>query len=409
MKEKAGRLNEKTRAYMRVRRFGWSRFWRDLWRENIPYLALMLFGLFAVTALVVGLVEYLSEDGNKFGGSILNIFYWAVITLSTTGYGDYAPLTPLGRALTLVFSLIGMGMVAVFSATITSVFTARKIKEGRGLEKIKAEDHIVLCGYSRHLDTVLKFLSLSDEWRRHAFVLINSTPESQMNEVLYHYSHLDLYFVHGDFLQESVLRRANVEQAAAAIILAGDSSEDRKNADNVALQAALAIKEMNPDIKVIAEALEPDNEQHLRRANVDDIIVSDEFSGYLLASSTINSGLHDAMRELLSVGFGNDVIRNHIPEHLVGKPFSDCHAWFRNRGAMLIGVIVEDPGLSLDDMLVDDFSAIDRFIRNAFSAAGKDISARGASKHDVIVNPPDDRIIGPNDDAIIISQKAVSV
>ena len=159
---------------------------------------------------------------------------------------------------------------------------------------------------------------------------------------------------------------------------------------------------------MIAEALEPDSEQHLRRANVDDIIVSDEFSGYLLASSTINSGLHDAMRELLSVGFGNDVIRNRMPAELVGKPFGECTAWFRGKGAILIGVITEDPGLSLDDMLVDDFSAIDRFIRSAFSAAGKDITEKGTRKYEVIVNPPDDRVVGPNDDAIIISKKAVT-
>jgi voltage-gated potassium channel len=406
-------FRENIRGRYRRLQISWARIWRELWRENIPYLAMMLFGLFAVAAIVVGTVEYMDPEGTKFGDgatALLNVFYWSVITLSTTGYGDYAPATSLGRALTVVFSLLGMGIVAVFTATITSVFTARKIKEGRGLEKIKAVDHVVLCGWSRHLDTILRFLSMADEWRARTFVLINTSPEAQMNEVLYHYGHVDMHFVHGDFLQESVLRRANVEQAAAAIILAsvGDA-DDRQTVDNRTLQTTLAVKELNPEIKVIAEVLEPENEQHLRRANVDDIVVSDEFSGYLLASSTVDNGLHDAMRELLTIGLGNNIVRNPVPENLRGKTFAEVHEWFRSQGALAIGVITEEPGLSLDDMLVDDFSAIDRFIRSAFTAAGKDLTAKGAGKHEVVVNPPDGRIIGPNDDLIVIAEKPIVV
>ena len=383
-----------------------SLLWRDLWRENVPQLAMVLFALFTIAAIVVGTVEW--SAGNSFGG-VLNTIYWSVISLSTTGYGDYAPKSGAGRVLTIMFTLVGMGTVAVFTATLASVFTAKKIKEDRGLEKINAANHVVICGWSRHLDTILRSLTRSDQWRSRTYVLINSSPESEMNEVLYRYNHLEIYSVHGDFLQESVLRRANIESAHAAIIISDDRGADDVATDNRTLQAVLAIKELNPDIKLVAEALEPENEQHLRRAQVDDVIVSGEFTGYMVAASTASPSLHTAIQELFNVDVGNDLMKNPIPPDLVGKTFADVQAWFRPRGAIVVGIITEEPGLSLDDVLVDDFSTIDRFIRTAFTAAGKDMAMKGQGRSEVELNPSDSRAIGPNDNAVIVASHPVEV
>jgi voltage-gated potassium channel len=402
MKHVSERLSDSWRTLSRKS----SLLWRDLWRENVPQLAMALFALFMIAAVVVGTVEYFS--GNSFGG-VLNTIYWSIITLSTTGYGDYAPVSALGRMLTLVFTLVGMGTVAVFTATLASVFTAKKIKEDRGLEKIKAVGHVVICGWSRHLESVLRVLSRSDQYRDHAFVLINGSAEAEMNEVLYRFNHLDISHVHGDFLQESVLRRANMEKAQTAILVSDELHPDPATGDNRTLQAVLAIKELNPDIELIAEARDVENEQHLRRAQVDGVIVSGEFTGYMMAASALSPSLYSAIHELFSVDVGNDLIKNPIPPSLHGKTFADVHSWFRDSGALVIGIITEEPGLSLDNILVDDFSTIDRFIRQAFTAAGKDLSVQGQGRSSVALNPPDDRQIGPNDHAIVIASHQLEV
>lgn len=377
---------------------------REVWKESIPRLAGMVFLLLAVGAIVVGLVEVLlgTESQRANFSSPVNALYWAVVTLATVGYGDLAPQTAPGRLLTSVFILVGIVTISVFTATLASVFTAKRIKEGRGLEKVKATNHVVVCGTGRHLDTIIRYLNRAGITRKQPIVLVNSLTEEAMNDILYRYSHLDVQHVHGDFTQESVLRRANIENAVAAIIQAGDETQDRSRADNRTLQAALAIKALNHDIKVIAEALEPENEAHLRRANVDDVIVSGEFSGYLLGACTVSPGLDVAIRELLTVDVENDIVRAAIPDSMRGKTFGELHAWYRQRNALLIGIVVEEKVLNLNDVLVDDFSAIDRFIRSTFSAAGKDMVVQGKGKTHVVVNPPDNREIGPNDTAIVI-------
>ncbi|HPU84468.1 MAG TPA: ion channel [Candidatus Latescibacteria bacterium] len=384
---------------------------REVWKEGIPRLSAVVLSVMVFAAFVVGLVEVIfgSESQRANFANPVNALYWAVVTMATVGYGDLAPQTMVGRFLTSVFILVGVVTISIFTATLASVFTAKRIKEGRGLEKVKVKGHVVVCGTGRHLDTIIRYLTRAGIARKQPIVLVNSLTEEAMNEILYRYSHLDIQHVHGDFTQESVLRRANIEDAVAAIIQAGDDTQDRSRADNRTLQAALAIKALNHDIKVIAEALEPENEAHLRRANVDDVIVSGEFSGYLLGACTVSPGLDVALRELLSVEVRNDIIRNPIPESFRGKTFKELSEWFRQREAMLIGIIVEQKVLNLDEMLQDDFSSIDRFIRSTFSAAGKELVAQGKGRTEVVVNPPDDRVIGPDDAAIIIAPRVIPV
>ena len=55
--------------------------------------------------------------------NIPQAIYWAVTTLSSVGYGDITPITPLGRAMTVVVSLIGVGVFAIPAGLLASAFT----------------------------------------------------------------------------------------------------------------------------------------------------------------------------------------------------------------------------------------------------------------------------------------------
>jgi voltage-gated potassium channel len=55
--------------------------------------------------------------------------YWAVITLTSTGYGDIYPITPIGKMLTMIITIIGIGMVALPIAIFSSGFVEEIEKE----------------------------------------------------------------------------------------------------------------------------------------------------------------------------------------------------------------------------------------------------------------------------------------
>ncbi|NJM07225.1 ion transporter [Candidatus Gracilibacteria bacterium] len=69
--------------------------------------------------IVVGAVMYVVEGPASGFTSIPTSIYWAVVTLTTVGYGDIAPQTPIGKALAVVVMLLGYGIIAVPTGIVT--------------------------------------------------------------------------------------------------------------------------------------------------------------------------------------------------------------------------------------------------------------------------------------------------
>jgi voltage-gated potassium channel len=75
--------------------------------------------------IVVGALMYLIEGADAGFTSIPIGVYWAIVTLTTVGYGDIAPLTPVGQALASFVMILGYGIIAVPTGIVTSELTAR--------------------------------------------------------------------------------------------------------------------------------------------------------------------------------------------------------------------------------------------------------------------------------------------
>jgi len=64
-----------------------------------------------ITAALMHLVE--SSAGNEAFASMPEAMYWSIITMTTVGYGDVTPITPLGKAITAVLVLLGYSLIIV--------------------------------------------------------------------------------------------------------------------------------------------------------------------------------------------------------------------------------------------------------------------------------------------------------
>ncbi len=84
--------------------------------------------VFLVTVLciviVVGSVMYLIEGPESGFTSIPKGVYWAIVTLTTVGYGDIAPTTPVGQALAAFVMILGYGIIAVPTGIVTAEIAA---------------------------------------------------------------------------------------------------------------------------------------------------------------------------------------------------------------------------------------------------------------------------------------------
>jgi hypothetical protein len=84
--------------------------------------------LVVMTASLGYLFEHEAQP-EKFE-NIPQSIYWAVITLASVGYGDISPITPAGRAMTIVLALIGIGIFAIPAALLSAAF-ADQLKSDR--------------------------------------------------------------------------------------------------------------------------------------------------------------------------------------------------------------------------------------------------------------------------------------
>ncbi len=84
--------------------------------------------------------------------SLFDAIYWALITISTVGYGDISPKTPEGRIVSMIIIISGIAMISFVTSVIVSAFSEKldELKENRIIEKInKSKEFIIICGLDR--------------------------------------------------------------------------------------------------------------------------------------------------------------------------------------------------------------------------------------------------------------------
>lgn len=102
--------------------------------------------LYAVFMLVIvfGSLVYVVESREAGFTSIPRSVYWAIVTLTTVGYGDISPQTPLGQLLASTIMIMGYGIIAVptgiYSAELIRTYTAGKVRN----------DACPACGQTGH-------------------------------------------------------------------------------------------------------------------------------------------------------------------------------------------------------------------------------------------------------------------
>ncbi|HAQ38550.1 MAG TPA: ion transporter [Saprospirales bacterium] len=89
-------------------------------RQSMPKIT-VFFYFVVILVVVFGSIMYLVEGGvNEGFSSIPQSIYWAVVTLTTVGYGDVSPITPLGKFLSSLLMIAGYAIIAVPTGIITA-------------------------------------------------------------------------------------------------------------------------------------------------------------------------------------------------------------------------------------------------------------------------------------------------
>ena len=98
----------------------------------------------AAIVVIVGSVMYVVEGPANGFTSIPTSMYWAVVTLTTVGYGDIAPRTPIGQMLASLVMILGYGIIAVPTGIVTS-----ELARGNPIHAVSTQ-HCPACGAGGH-------------------------------------------------------------------------------------------------------------------------------------------------------------------------------------------------------------------------------------------------------------------
>lgn len=398
----AGRLTQ--RLEIQRLRTDLYHLWWIARRENVPRLAGIGFAVITILATICFAFEY---GQNRQFQSVWDALWWAFVTAMTVGYGDKYPITWAGRFFAIWLMAYGVLMMSFITAAIAAVMVERKMREDKGLGLIHLKGHFVICGWNRHAERILAELC---HWKQPDLnvVLVCDLEEQAVSDLAFKYPQANLRFVKGDFTQEVTLRRANIQGARAVILLADPgASGTPESADQRTIIAALAVKTVAPNVVTCAELLDPVNREHLDRAKVDGVIVTGEYTGFLLANAAVSPGVPEAARDLLTGTSGHALAQEAIPREFVGRTFHELFAYFREKhGALLIGLLRERKSITLDDILGSDYSAIDLFIKQKFEEAEReDLVSGHKAGVSVQINPADDYVIHEDEAALLIARR----
>ena len=355
-------------------------------------------GLFIVMMLGGFIIRYLES------GSITekeSPFWWAIVTMTTVGYGDFSPSTPEGRLFAVFIMFAGIALVSLLTASISSIYVAKRIREDKGLEKVNLNDHIVLCGWNENAESIIDSLRNLSEKNSLHLILVNEIHEDIVNHLRNKYKDIDLYFVAGDFTSEEILKRASIEEAHTVIIIPNIDDEKIGSPDEKTIFATLTIKSMSSTVRVVAYLMHRENLTHIRRANVDEVVLSDDFGAYMLASHVMDPGIPQTTKGLLNASSDERLRRVDIPSQFVGRSFDDLFEYFRStNGWILVGMYSEEENLGIGEVLSADSSALDAFIERKLNEGG--ISLQEESKVTTVINPKNNFLIEEGQRAIVI-------
>ena len=255
--------------------------------------------LAAAIGLILGAVAviFADRDGyrdvNEDGLTLLDCFYYAVVSLSTTGYGDITPITENARLVNvLIITPARVLFLIILVGTTLEVLTEQyrtNLRVTRWRKTLK--DHVIVCGYgTKGRSAVSALLETGYDKSR---IIVVENDEAAVRQATAN----GLVAIEGSATRSAVLNDAHVKNAKS-VIIATDS-------DDASVLITLTVRQLTAgQVRIIAAVREQENAPLLKQSGAHHVIVSSATAGRLLGLTTTSPPLIDVVEDLLTPGQG---------------------------------------------------------------------------------------------------------
>jgi voltage-gated potassium channel len=264
--------------------------------------------LVMITVLIIYLDRGGYRDVNNDGLTLLDCFYYAVVSLSTTGYGDITPATPDARLVNvLIITPARVLFLIILVGTTLEVLTDQyrnTLRVSRWRRKLK--DHVIVCGYGTKGRAAVGAL-LETGFDKSRIVIVESR-----DAALRQASANGLVAIEGNATRSSVLHQADVKHCKA-VIIATDT-------DEASVLISLTVRQLTAgQVRIIAAVREQENAALLKQSGAHHVIVTSSTAGRLLGLTTTAPPLIDVVEDLLTPGQGMALAMRSAERDEVGR------------------------------------------------------------------------------------------
>ncbi|RII11282.1 Voltage-gated potassium channel Kch [Streptomyces sp. YIM 130001] len=302
----------------------------------------------ALTVLVAtALIVYLDRDGygDNSDGTIdlLDSFYYATVTLSTTGYGDIVPVSDTARLINiLAVTPLRVLFLIILVGTTLEVLTERTREEFR-LNRWRSQlrEHTVVVGFGTKGRSAIQTLCATG-LSKDQIVIVDPS-----NKVIEAATSEGFVGVIGDATRSDVLVRAEAQKARQIVIAT--------QRDDTAVLVALTARQLNRGAKIVAAVREEENAPLLRQSGADAVITSASAAGRLLGLSVLSPSAGTVMEDLIQQGTGLDLVERPVIKAEVGRGV-------RETDDLVVSVVRGHRLLGYDDPAASPLKLTDRLI-----------------------------------------------
>jgi voltage-gated potassium channel len=361
--------------------------------------------LIIITAVMVGIYIFESKNEDANVKSLWDSFWYTIVTLTTVGYGDISPQGFWGRIIGLIAMIVGVAFVAAITGKTASFLVDQQLKKGKGLLKLKhLQNHFIICGWKNDFEKIIDgILETNPDYDVSDLVLINNAPTEYMQFFMDKPKYKLLNYIHGDYIDETVLMKAKIKSAKRILILADNTGEyNPMEIDSRTVMSVMTVSKLNRHIYTVAELLEEKFEKYLTMAHCDEIVLSKQYERSLIVNASSGTGVSHVVRDLLSVETHESISIVDMPNSFVGISFKNAFEYFSSKKQSILIGVLENTGnfyarkkeaLSEAQKTPD----ISKIVENLLKV--KDLKANSP-----VLNPGFDYTIKENSMAIIVGQ-----
>lgn len=264
---------------------------------------------------MVILIHWWDRDGlvDNVDGHItfLDVVYFTMISVTTTGFGDIAPVSDRARLIeAVIVTPVRIAVLFIFVGAAYDFVIKRSWEKWR-MARIQEQltDHVVVLGYGvSGSQSVGELIERGIDPR---CIVVIDPSEDRLADA----GKLGVNVMAGDATRDETLKSVRIDRAQSVLVSAGR--------DDTSILIVLTVRHLAPKVPISVVVRADDNELLARQAGANNVINPVRFTGLLLAGSVKGAHIADYLADLASVGGRVQLVERVVSEAECGKPISD--------------------------------------------------------------------------------------